>query len=89
MLAGTFAMNAYHLWTRGSCRDSEPGLAARSRFPIVMLLGCVAGGLGSAVTILASHAIGRATTPPRQIVTRHGVDRDGLGNHVRGRIPGT
>lgn len=75
MLAGTFAMNAYHLTdTWFVSRLGTPALAAMGfTFSIVMLLGCVAGGLGSAVTILASHAIGRRDHSAAAKIVTHGM----------------
>ena len=75
MLAGTFAMNAYHPTdTWFVSRLGTPALAAMGfTFPIVMLLGCVAGGLGSAVTILASHAIGRRDHSAAAKIVTHGM----------------
>ncbi|HNZ17475.1 MAG TPA: MATE family efflux transporter [Candidatus Hydrogenedentes bacterium] len=60
MLAGTFAMNAYNLTdTWFVSRLGTLSLAAMGfTFPVVMLLTCVARGIGSGVTTLASHAIG-------------------------------
>lgn len=75
MLAGTFALNAYHLTdTWFVSRLGTAALAAMGfTFPVVMLLGCVAGGLGSAVTILASHAMGRRTHDAAAGIVTHGL----------------
>ncbi|NLX07198.1 MAG: MATE family efflux transporter [Phycisphaerae bacterium] len=61
MLAGTFAMNAYNLmdtWFVAKL-GTIPLAAMGFTFPVVMLLTCVARGIGSGVTTLVSHAIGR------------------------------
>lgn len=61
MLAGTFAMNAYSLTDTWfiSRMGTLPLAAMGFAFPVVMLLTCVARGIGSGVTTLVSHAIGR------------------------------
>ena len=61
MLAGTFAMNAYHLTDTWfvSLMGTRPLAAMGFTFPVVMLLTCVAGGIGTGITTLVSHAIGR------------------------------
>ncbi|HOX05132.1 MAG TPA: MATE family efflux transporter [Planctomycetota bacterium] len=61
MLAGTFAMNAYSLtdaWFIS--RLGTPALAAVGFiFPVTMLLTLLAAGIGTGVTALMSHALGR------------------------------
>ena len=61
MLAGTFAMNAYSLTDAWfvSRLGTLPLAAMGFIFPVVMLLTLVAGGVGTGVTALVSHAIGR------------------------------
>lgn len=61
MLAGTFAMNAYGLVDAWFVAQLGTGPLAAMAFaiPIVMLLTCIAGGLGAGVTSLMSHALGR------------------------------
>lgn len=61
MLAGTFAMNAYNItdtWFVAQL-GTYPLAAMGFIFPVVMLLNCVAYGIGAGVTTLVSHAIGR------------------------------
>lgn len=75
MLAGTFAMNAYHLadtWFVSQLGTRE--LAAMSfTFPVVMLVTCVAGGLGTGLTMLVSHTIGRNDIPGAARLVTHGL----------------
>lgn len=75
MLAGTFAMNAYNLTdTWFVSRLGTPPLAAMGFiFPVVMLLTCISGGIGSGVTTLVSHAIGRNDHPAAARLVTHGV----------------
>jgi putative MATE family efflux protein len=75
MLAGTFAMNAYNLTdTWYVSRLGTPALAAMGfTFPVVMLLTCVAGGIGSGVTTLVSHAIGRHAHEDAARIVSHGL----------------
>lgn len=75
MLAGTFAMNAYHLAdTWFVSRLGTPALAAMGfTFPVIMLLTCVAGGIGTGVMALVSHAIGRQDHIAAVRVTSHGI----------------
>ncbi|MBN2081105.1 MATE family efflux transporter [bacterium] len=75
MLAGTFAMNAYNLTdTWFVSRLGTPPLAAMGfTFPVVMLLTCISGGIGSGVTTLVSHAIGRKDRALAARLVTHGV----------------
>ena len=61
MLAGTFAMNTYSLTDTWfiSQLGTLPLAAMGFVFPVVMLLTCVARGIGSGVTTLVAHAFGR------------------------------
>ncbi len=61
MLAGTFAMNAYNLTDTWfvSRLGTLPLAAMGFTFPVVMLITCVGRGIGSGVTTLAAHAMGR------------------------------
>ena len=61
MLAGTFAMNAYNLTDAWFVAQlGTYALAAIGfTFPVIMLLSCVSMGLGSGITTLTSHALGR------------------------------
>jgi len=61
MLAGTFAMNAYNLTDAWFVAQlGTYSLAAIGfTFPVIMLLSCVSMGLGSGITTLTSHALGR------------------------------
>ncbi len=75
MLAGTFAMSAYNLTDTWfvSRLGTLPLAAMGFTFPVVMLLTCVAGGLGSGVTTLVSHAVGRGAHEEAARVTSHGL----------------
>ena len=61
MLAGTIAMSAYNLadtWYV-SLLGTVPLAAMGFTFPVIMLLTFVAGSIGTGVTTLSSHAIGK------------------------------
>ena len=75
MLAGTFAMNAYNLTDTWfvSRLGTLPLAAMGFTFPVIMLLTCVAGGLGTGVTTLVSHAIGRRAHHDAAQVVTHGI----------------
>lgn len=75
MLAGTFAMNAYNLTDTWfvSRLGTLPLAAMGFIFPVVMLLTCIAGGIGTGVTTLVSHAIGRHDHAGAARLTTHGV----------------
>jgi len=75
MLAGTFAMNAYNLTdTYFVSRLGTLALAAMGyTFPVVMLLTCIARGLGSGVTTLVAHAVGRHDDEAAQRLVTHGL----------------
>ncbi|HOF18315.1 MAG TPA: MATE family efflux transporter, partial [Phycisphaerae bacterium] len=75
MLAGTFAMNAYNLTdTWFVARLGTLPLAAMGfTFPVVMLLTCVARGIGGGVTTLVSHAIGRHDHAAAVRLVTHGM----------------
>jgi len=75
MLAGTFAMNAYNLTDTWfvSRLGTLPLAAMGFTFPVVMLLTCVAHGIGSGVTTLVSHAIGRHNHDDAARLATHGT----------------
>jgi putative MATE family efflux protein len=75
MLAGTFAMNAYNLTDTWyvSRLGTVPLAAMGFTFPVVMLLTCLAGGLGTGITTLASHAIGRRAHGEAARFVTHGL----------------
>lgn len=75
MLAGTFAMNAYNLTDTWfvSRLGTLPLAAMGFVFPVVALLTCVAGGIGSGVTTLTSHAIGRHDQTDASRMVCHGL----------------
>ncbi|MFA7159511.1 MAG: MATE family efflux transporter [Kiritimatiellia bacterium] len=75
MLAGTFAMNAYALTDTWfvSRLGTLPLAAMGFVFPVVMLLTCVAGGLGTGITALVSHAIGRGNHAAAARIATHGI----------------
>jgi len=75
MLAGTFAMNAYNLadtWFVAKM-GTLPLAAMGFTFPVVMLLTFIAGGIGTGVTTLASHAIGRHDHDTASRLVTHGT----------------
>ena len=75
MLAGTFAMNAYNLTDTWfvSRLGTLPLAAMGFTFPVVMLLRCVAFGIGFGVTTLVSHAIGRHSHDDAARLVTHGM----------------
>jgi len=75
MLAGTFAMNAYNLTDTWfvSRLGTLPLAAMGFTFPVVMLLTFIAGGIGTGVTTLVSHAIGRRDHEDAARLTAHGL----------------
>ena len=75
MLAGTFAMNAYNFTDTWfvSQLGTVPLAAMGFTFPVIMLLTCVARGLGIGVTTLASHALGRNDHPGAARLVTHGM----------------
>jgi len=75
MLAGTFAMNAYSLTdTWFVARLGTIPLAAMGFVtPVIMLLTCVAGGIGTGVTTLVAHALGRHDRADASRLVGHGV----------------
>jgi len=75
MLAGTFAMNAYNFtdtWFVAQL-GTLPLAAMGFAFPVLMLLTCVARGLGIGVTTLVSHAIGRNDHAGAARLVTHGM----------------
>lgn len=75
MLAGTFAMNAYNLtdtWFVAQL-GTLPLAAMGFSFPVVMLLTCVARGIGDGVTTLVSHAMGQRNSSDVVRLVTHGV----------------
>lgn len=75
MLAGTFSMSAYNLTDTWfvSRLGLLPLAAMGFTFPVVMLLTCVAGGIGTGVTTLVSHAIGRRDHAAAARIATHGI----------------
>lgn len=75
MLAGTFAMNAYNFTDTWfvSKLGTRPLAAMGFIFPVVMLLSCVARGIGSGLTTLVSHAIGRQDHNDAARLVTHGI----------------
>jgi putative MATE family efflux protein len=76
MLAGTFAMNAYGLVDAWFVARLGTGSLAAMAFavPVVMLLTCIAGGLGTGVTSLMSHALGRGDREAAARLVSHGIE---------------
>ncbi|MBP7461487.1 MAG: MATE family efflux transporter [Candidatus Delongbacteria bacterium] len=75
MLAGTIAMNTYNLvdtWFVSKL-GTIPLAAMGFTFPVVTLLTFIAGGIGSGITTLTSHAIGRGDKPGASRTVTHGV----------------
>jgi putative MATE family efflux protein len=75
MLAATLAINLYNLTdTYFVSRLGTAALAAMGfTMPVVMLLGFAAGGLGTGVTTLTSHAIGRGDRAGAAKLATHGM----------------
>ncbi|HRU04726.1 MAG TPA: MATE family efflux transporter [Candidatus Brocadiia bacterium] len=75
MLAGTFAMVAYHFTDTWfvSRLGTLPLAAMGFTFPVVMLVTCVARGIGAGVTALASHALGRRDHDQAAAFVTHGL----------------
>jgi len=75
MLAGTFAMNAYNLTDTWfiSRLGTAPLAAMGFVFPVVMFLTCIARDIGSGVTALVSHAMGRHNTEDAARLVSHGT----------------
>ena len=75
MLAGTFAMNAYNLTDAYfvSRLGTVPLAAMAFTFPVVMFLTFTAGGIGTGVTTLVSHAIGRQDHDDAAKLVTHGI----------------
>jgi len=75
MLAGTFAMNAYNLTDTWfvSRLGTLPLAAMGFTFPVIMLLTFIAGGLGTGITTLVSHAIGRHDHRHAARLVTHGL----------------
>ncbi|OGK07324.1 MAG: hypothetical protein A2W80_04215 [Candidatus Riflebacteria bacterium GWC2_50_8] len=75
MLAGTIAMSAYNLadtWYV-SLLGTVPLAAMGFTFPVIMLLTFVAGSIGTGVTTLSSHAIGKIDHETASRIVTHGV----------------
>ncbi|MDD5557353.1 MAG: MATE family efflux transporter [bacterium] len=75
MLAGTVALNSYNLadtWFV-SRLGTIPLAAMGYVFPVVMLLRFIAGGIGTGITTLASHALGRTDRRDAARVLTHGA----------------
>lgn len=75
MLVGTIAMNAYNLadtWYV-SRLGTIPLAAMGFTFPVVMLFTFLAGGIGTGITALTSHAIGRSDKTSGSRIVTHGV----------------
>lgn len=75
MLVGTFAMNTYNLAdTYFVSRLGTVPLAAMGfTMPVVMTLTFIAGGIGTGVTTLTSHALGRKDHASASRLVTHGV----------------
>lgn len=75
MLVGTFAMNlnnmvdSYFVSKLGTQALAAMGYT----FPVIMMLGFAAGGLGMGVTTLTSHQLGRKDHAAAAALTSHGI----------------
>ncbi len=75
MLAGTVAMNAYNFvdtWFVSKL-GTLPLAAMGLTFPVIMLLTFIAGGIGTGITALTSHAIGRKDRGSASRIVTHGI----------------
>lgn len=75
MLAGTIAHNTYNLVdTMFVAKLGTVPLAAMGfTFPVVTLLIFISGGIGTGVTTLTSHALGRRDREEAQRMVTHGI----------------
>jgi putative MATE family efflux protein len=75
MLAGTLALNVYSLTDTWfvSRLGTVPLAAMGFTFPVIMLLSFAAGGLGTGVTTLVSHALGRRDRAAAATLVTHGI----------------
>lgn len=75
MLVGTVAINTYNFVdTMFIARLGTIPLAAMGfTFPVVTLLTFVAGGIGTGVTTLTSHALGRKSREEASRIVTHGI----------------
>ncbi len=75
MLAGTVAMNTYNLADTYfvSQLGTKPLAAMGFTFPVVMFLTFIAGGIGTGVTTLTSHALGKLDREGASRIVTHGV----------------
>ncbi len=75
MLVGTIAMNTYNLadtWFVSKL-GTDPLAAMGFTFPVVMLVTFIAGGIGTGITTLTSHALGKADPLKASHTVTHGV----------------
>jgi putative MATE family efflux protein len=75
MLAGTISMSAYNLadtWYV-SLLGTLPLAAMGFTFPVIMLLTFVAGSIGTGVTTLSSHALGKNDRDTAGDIVTHGI----------------
>ncbi len=75
MLAGTFAMNTYNFvdtWFVSKL-GTVPLAAMGFTFPVVMLLRFIVSGIGTGVTTLTSHALGRRDRDGASRFVTHGM----------------
>jgi len=75
MLAGTIAHNTYNFVDTMfvSKLGTVPLAAMGFTFPVVTLLIFIAGGIGTGVTTLTSHALGRKDRKEAQRMVTHGI----------------
>ena len=75
MLVGTLAMNTYNLADTYfvSQLGTLPLAAMGFTFPVVMFLTFIAGGIGTGVTTLTSHALGKLDRQSASRIVTHGV----------------
>ncbi|NLF96225.1 MAG: MATE family efflux transporter [Candidatus Riflebacteria bacterium] len=75
MLAGTISMSAYNLadtWYV-SLLGTLPLAAMGFTFPVIMLLTFVAGSIGTGVTTLSSHSLGKSDREAASDIVTHGI----------------
>lgn len=75
MLAATFAINIYNFTDTFfvSRLGTLPLAAMGFTLPVIMMLGFAAGGLGTGVTTLVSHAIGKQDHEAAATLATHGM----------------
>ena len=76
MLAGTLAMNGYHLadaWFIGRLPGAAPLASMGFTQPLIMLLGCLLRGFTGGLMITTAHAIGAGDAPRARRLVASGI----------------